>query len=242
MSRAQNHEFQEWWNKQRQSNHDLLLSDESSHLLAIDIHSPGPDRTVGKDRSRSARQLSWVYLLKFQQIAASLSSVTSSFLVLLRTANRRVTSPDSPADSSSSRLYRVIKAFLIVVLLLLCFELVAYFKGWHFSPPSVRSAELVELLYANWLHIRVNYLGPPLQSFANLCIVLFLIQSVDRIALVFGCFWIKFRRVKPKAVMEYPTTSSLNQDEEGNSTEDVNVEDYPMVLLQIPMCNEREVR
>ncbi|CAL8177884.1 unnamed protein product [Prunus armeniaca] len=241
MSRAQNHEFQEWWNKQRQSNHDLLLSNESSHLLAIDIHSPGPDRTVGKDRSRSARQLSWVYLLKFQQIAASLSSVTSSFLVLLRTANRRVTSPDSPADSSSSRLYRVIKAFLIVVLLLLCFELVAYFKGWHFSPPSVRSAEFVELLYANWLHVRVNYLAPPLQSFANLCIVLFLIQSVDRIALVFGCFWIKFRRVKPKAVMEYPTTSSSNQDEEGNSTEDVNVEDYPMVLLQIPMCNEREV-
>lgn len=42
--------------------------------------------------------------------------------------------------------------------------------------------------------------------------------------------------------MEYPTTSSSNQDEEGNSTEDVNVEDYPMVLLQIPMCNEREVR
>ncbi|KAM1031665.1 hypothetical protein ACFX2C_035422 [Malus domestica] len=243
MSRAQNHEFQEWWNKQRKSNHDLLLSsDESSHLLTVDVHSPGPDRTVGKDRSRSARQLSWVCLLKFQQIAASLTSLGNSFLVLLRTANRRVTSPDSPADSASSRLYRAIKVFLIVVLLLLCFELVAYFKGWHFSPPSVRSGELAELVYANWLHVRVNYLAPLLQSFTNVCIVLFLIQSVDRVVLVLGCFWMKFRRVKPKAVMEYKTTSSSssNNVEEGNA-ENVNLEDYPMVLLQIPMCNEREV-
>ncbi|KAK9944679.1 hypothetical protein M0R45_010239 [Rubus argutus] len=231
-----NHEFQEWWNKQRQTNHENS-DDSASHLLTVEISSPGADRTVGKDRSRSARQLSWVCLLKFQQIAASVASITNSFVGLIRTANRRIASPDSPADSASSRLYRVIKGFLIFVLLLLCIELVAYFKGWHFSPPSLRSAEVVGIVYANWLHVRVNYLAPPLQSFTNLCIVLFLIQSVDRVILVFGCFWIKFRRVKPKAAMEYKTTSS--NDEEEGSTE--NVEDYPMVLLQIPMCNEREV-
>lgn len=232
-----NHEFQEWWNKQRQTNHENS-DDSASHLLTVEISSPGADRTVGKDRSRSARQLSWVCLLKFQQIAASVASITNSFVGLIRTANRRIASPDSPADSASSRLYRVIKGFLIFVLLLLCIELAAYFKGWHFSPPSLRSAEVVGIVYANWLHVRVNYLAPPLQSFTNLCIVLFLIQSVDRVILVFGCFWIKFRRVKPKAAMEYKTTSS--NDEEEGSTE--NVEDYPMVLLQIPMCNEREVR
>lgn len=37
--------------------------------------------------------------------------------------------------------------------------------------------------------------------------------------------------------MEYKTTPS--SEEEGGTE---NVEDYPMVLLQIPMCNEREVR
>ena len=126
--------------------------------------------------------------------------------------------------------------FLVVVLVLLLFELVAYFKGWHFSPPSLSSAEvevlgLVELVYANWLKIRANYLAPPLQSLTNVCIVLFLIQSVDRIVLMLGCFWIKFRKLKPVAVMEF------SENSEGQ-----NVQDYPMVLVQIPMCNEREVR
>lgn len=242
-SRPPNYEFQEWWNKQRDTEQNLLLLDKSNDpsttFLSVEIRSPAADRPVEKQRARSARQLSWVCLLKFQQIAASLASLSNGFVSLVRTANRRIASPDSPADSASSRLYRVIKGFLIVVLLLLCFELVAYFKGWHFSPPSLGSAQmlgLVELVYANWLQIRANYLAPPLQTLTNVCIVLFLIQSVDRVVLMFGCFWIKFRRVKPKAVMEYKDTPSV--DEEGNG----DVEDYPMVLVQIPMCNEREVR
>ncbi|KAH7517614.1 hypothetical protein FEM48_Zijuj09G0083500 [Ziziphus jujuba var. spinosa] len=243
-SRPPNYEFQEWWNKQRDRDQDLLLLDKSDDpsstaFLSVEIRSPiAADRPVEKHRARSARQLSWVCLLKFQQIAASLASLSSGFVSLLRTANRRIASPDSPADSASSRLYRVIKGFLIVVLLLLCFELVAYFKGWHFSPPTLGSAQmlgLVELVYASWLQIRANYLAPPLQTLTNVCIVLFLIQSVDRVVLMLGCFWIKFRRIKPKAVMEYKDTPSV--DEEGNE----NVEDYPMVLVQIPMCNEREV-
>ncbi|KAF3435917.1 hypothetical protein FNV43_RR23009 [Rhamnella rubrinervis] len=240
-SRPPNYEFQEWWNKQRERDHDLLLDkpdDHNSTFLSVEIRTPPADRTVDKERARSARQLSWVCLLKFQQIAGSLASISNGAISLVRTANRRIASPDSPADSSSSRLYKAIKAFLIVVLLLLCFELVAYFKGWHFSPPSVGSAQmlgLAELVYANWLHIRANYLAPPLQTLTNVCIVLFLVQSVDRVVLMLGCFWIKFQRLKPKAAMEYKDTPSV--EEEGNE----NVEDYPMVLLQIPMCNEREV-
>lgn len=90
----------------------------------------------------------------------------------------------------------------------------------------------MEVLYAKWLDIRARYLAPPLQSLANVCIVLFLIQSVDRVILVLGCFWIKLRRIKPEPAMEYPVVA----DAEAGS-----VEDYPMVLVQIPMCNEREV-
>ncbi|KAG5252236.1 xyloglucan glycosyltransferase [Salix suchowensis] len=56
---------------------------------------------------------------------------------------------------------------------------------------------------------------------------LFLIQSVDRVVLMLGCFWIKFRKLRPVAAVEYDGSE--------------NVEDYPMVLVQIPMCNEREV-
>lgn len=247
MSRGPNYEFQEWWNKQRERNHDELSLEKpdnfsaSPPFLTVEIPKPGApgDRTADKDRvrTRSARQISWVWLLKFQQIAGSLASITNGVVYLIRTANRRIASRDSPADSASSRLYRVIKAILTIVLLLLVFELVAYFNGWHFSPPSVSSASaevlgMIGFLYANWLEIRANYLAPPLQILINMCIVLFLIQSVDRLVLMLGCFWIKFRRLKPVAAFEYSIS-----DENGAS-----LDDYPMVLVQIPMCNEREVR
>ncbi|KAK4366230.1 hypothetical protein RND71_014110 [Anisodus tanguticus] len=222
MSRQPNEEFQEWWNKQRANGTDDLFpsssSSDNSSFLTVEIRSP-----IEKERTRSARQLSWIYLLKFQQIANSIAFLTNSFISIVRTANRRIVTSNSAPHRSSSRLYRVIKVFLTVSVILLVFELVAYFRGWHFSPPTVESSNL----YANWLEIRANYLAPPLQSLTNMCIVLFLIQSVDRVVLVLGCFWIKFRRLKPLAEIDY--------------VESVNVEDYPMVLLQIPMCNEREV-
>lgn len=252
MSRAPNYEFQEWWNKQREKeNLDLFednnksdQSQSSSPFVSVDVNGGGgggggggsnnnrSDPSVKKERTRSARQLSWVCLLKFQQIAATVGFISNGLLYLVRTANRRVLSRDSSADSSSSRLYRVIRVFLIVVVGLLGFELVAYFKGWHFRPPSVGSADvlgLVAVFYARWIDIRANYLAPPLQSLTNMCIVLFIVQSVDRIILILGCFWIKFRRIRPVASVDY---------------DDGSVEstmDYPMVLVQIPMCNEREV-
>ncbi|XP_023513723.1 probable xyloglucan glycosyltransferase 6 [Cucurbita pepo subsp. pepo] len=244
MSRTPNFEFQEWWNKQREKEHDELRLEKSGNFptspafLSLEIRSSGSpgDRTADKDRARtrSARQISWVWLLKFQQIAGSLASITNGFVHLIRTANRRIASPDSPADSASSRLYKIIKVFLIVVLLLLVFELVAYFNGWHFKPPNVSSASaevlgMIGFVYASWLEIRANYLAPPLQSLINLCIVLFLFQSVDRLVLMMGCFWIKFWGLKPVAAFEYSDTDENAPD------------DYPMVLVQIPMCNEREV-
>ncbi|KAJ6874326.1 hypothetical protein NC651_032970 [Populus alba x Populus x berolinensis] len=177
-SRAQNYEFQDWWNKQR----EFLDKPENTAFLTVEIHSP----TVDKGHTRSARQLSWLWLLKFQQLATSLAWLTDGFIDLLRTANRRIAASktDSPSDSSiSSRLYRIIKYFLFLVIMLLCVELIAYLKGWHFSPPSVELAEAaVERAYA--------------------------------------------KKLRPAAAAEYVGRE--------------NVEDYPMVLVQIPMCNERE--
>ncbi|KAL3517851.1 hypothetical protein ACH5RR_020440 [Cinchona calisaya] len=253
MSRPPNYEFQEWWNKQRanvnNNNNETELfisapsisssssSSENPSFLTVEINTPkGADRTAEKERSRSARQLSWIYLLKFQQIANSLAFLTNGFISILRTANRRVAMASNQTSHRQSKLYRIIKAFLIVVVTLLVIELVAYYRGWHFSPPTVDAAEvvdLVEYLYAKWLEIRVNYLAPPLQGLTNVCIVLFMVQSVDRVILVLGCAWIRFRGLKPVAQMEYSS--------EEIESASANLEDYPMVLVQIPMCNEREV-
>ncbi|XP_076888133.1 putative xyloglucan glycosyltransferase 6 [Bidens hawaiensis] len=230
MSRQQqqHYEFQQWWNKQREiHNSDLLFNDQPPNFLAVEVHATNHDP---RERTRSARQIKHVWLLKLIQIASSLAYVTNGLVSVVKTANRRIKSDTSTSLTYrvETRFYRVIKAFLVIVILLLVFELLAYFRGWHFSPPDVgRAADLVEYVYAHWLEIRVNYLAPPLQSLTNVCIVLFLVQSVDRLLLVLGCFWIKFRRIKPVAAFEYSSSSDL--------------EDYPMVLVQIPMCNEREV-
>lgn len=141
--------------------------------------------------------------------------------------------PEAPTSWSEYRLYRLIKLFLGLVILLLLLELLAYYKGWHFSPPSLASSDVLDLVgfvYANWLYVRANYLAPPLQFLTNACIVLFLIQSVDRIVLMLGCFWIKFRKIKSVPLMEFDEDVESGSDKE-----------YPMVLVQIPMCNEREV-
>ncbi|XAR60922.1 Xyloglucan 6-xylosyltransferase [Bertholletia excelsa] len=179
VSRPPNYEFQEWWNEHRENHHGLHLDkSEKSRWITVDIQSATPDSEIENKRTRSVRLISWVCLLRFYQIA-------NGFVSVLRTANSRLAYAGH--RRRRSRLYRVIKAFLTFVVVLLVLELVAYLKGWHF-------------------------------------------RSVDRVLLVLGCLWIKIRRLKPVAAVEYSTNS-------GN----ISVEDYPMVLVQIPMCNEREV-
>ncbi|CAA6667931.1 unnamed protein product [Spirodela intermedia] len=99
-------------------------------------------------------------------------------------------------------------------------------------PTHAEAVEALEMLYAHWLYVRANYLAPPVQVLANVCIVMFMVQSVDRLVLVLGCFWIKFRRLRPVAAVGFGGEADA---------ENGGVDEYPMVLLQIPMCNEREV-
>ncbi|KAL9271379.1 putative xyloglucan glycosyltransferase 6 [Drosera capensis] len=242
MSRPPNPEFQEWWNKQRDKSSISPDSDTdttgAAAFFAVEISDSSA--AADKDRRprvRSARQLSFLYLLRFNQIFHIFAHLVTGLVSVVRTANRRIV--NSPSfRRSESRFYKLIKFFLFVVVVLLAFELVAYFKGWHFAPPSLHKAEvlgMVELVYASWLRLRADYLAPPLQSLANMCIVLFLVQSVDRAVLMLGCIWIKVRGIKPVAAMKYGVKDA------GEDEESLDVEEYPMVLVQIPMCNEREV-
>ncbi|KAH9742016.1 Xyloglucan glycosyltransferase 4 [Citrus sinensis] len=78
-----------------------------------------------------------------------------------------------------------------------------------------------------WLSFRVDYVAPLVITLSNFCVVLFLIQSLDRFILCVGCFWIKYKNLKPKI-------DGAAYDVEDSAS-------FPMVLVQIPMCNEREV-
>lgn len=62
---------------------------------------------------------------------------------------------------------------------------------------------------------------------SEFCVVLFMIQSLDRFILGLGCFWIKLKNIKPKIY--------------GEAYDIEDASSFPMVLVQIPMCDEREV-
>ncbi|KAJ3685429.1 hypothetical protein LUZ61_014593 [Rhynchospora tenuis] len=189
---------------------------------------------------KNAKQITWVLLLRAHRAAGCLASLASGSVGLISAARRRVSA--GRADSSRHhRLYTFIKFSLFLSITLLCFELYAYFKQYHLTIPDYTMAipsfrvnvnDLFGSIYTGWMRIRAEYIAPPLQLLSDVCVVLFLIQSADRLILCLGCFWIKLRRVKPVPKAGYG--SKEDSDPEAG-------EHFPMVLVQIPMCNEREV-
>jgi hypothetical protein len=190
---------------------------------------------------KNAKQITWVLLLRAHRAAGCLASLASGSMGLISAARRRVSA--GRADSSRHhRLYTFIKFSLFLSITLLCFELYAYFKQYHLTIPDYTMAipsikfnvnDFFGSFYTGWTRIRAEYIAPPLQFLSDACVVLFLIQSADRLILCLGCFWIKLRGVKP--VPKGAFGSKEGSDLEAG-------EHFPMVLVQIPMCNEREVR
>ncbi|XAR51825.1 Xyloglucan 6-xylosyltransferase [Bertholletia excelsa] len=126
------------------------------------------------------------------------------------------------------RLYRFLRVLLVISVLALAVEVVAHLKQWNLNlinPWEVQG--LVQWSYLAWLTFRGDFMAPFVIKLSNFCVVLFMIQSVDRLLLCIGCFWIKYKKLKPVI------------KEEANDVEDPS--NFPMVLVQIPMCNEREV-
>uniref|UniRef100_A0A453LVR8 Glycosyltransferase 2-like domain-containing protein n=1 Tax=Aegilops tauschii subsp. strangulata TaxID=200361 RepID=A0A453LVR8_AEGTS len=80
------------------------------------------------------------------------------------------------------------------------------------------------------MRLRAAYLAPLLQFLTDACVVLFLIQSADRLIQCLGSFYITVKRIKPR--LKSPALPDAEDPDAGY---------YPMVLVQIPMCNEKEV-
>lgn len=256
----------DWWTKDKSHRGTpVVVKMENPNWSMVELEGPSeddfllgasPNRARDKDRGKNAKQLTWVLLLKAHKAAGCLTSIASTMFSLAAAVRRRVASGRTDSDANDaetetvdtrehenptikSRFYSCIKVFLWLSVVLLGFEIAAYFKGWHFSTPHLQLQDLLatplgvkgifDLLYTRWVLIRVEYLAPPLQFLANACIVLFLIQSVDRLVLCLGCFWIKFKKIKP---MPKQGASDLESNSKGF---------FPMVLVQIPMCNEKEV-
>ncbi|XP_054798843.1 probable xyloglucan glycosyltransferase 12 [Prosopis cineraria] len=253
-----------WWGKEGHRGTPVVVKMENPNWSMVELAGPSEDdflisdhlgRARDKGRGKNAKQLTWVLLLKAHRAAGCLTSIAPALFGLASAVKRRVASGRTDVDADhddeigvgrekenptvKSRFYSCIKVFLWLSVLLLLFEVTAYFKGWHFGAPHLQLdyawltsfgvKDVFDWLYSRWVLIRVEYIAPPLQFLANACIVLFLIQSLDRLILCLGCFWIRFKKIKP---VPKEVAVDLESGEKGF---------FPLVLVQIPMCNEREV-
>ncbi|KAK8553633.1 hypothetical protein V6N13_062430 [Hibiscus sabdariffa] len=217
---------------------------EKPNYSVVEIEDPDAAfMPMEKTREKNAKQVTWVLLLKAHRAVGCVAWIATLFWRLLGTINKRLVfrqdvSMATEKLGKGKLLLAVIKGFLATSLTILAFEIVAYFMGWHyFQNPSLhipRTSDiqgLLHLVYVTWLSIRADYIAPPVQALSKFCVALFLIQSADRMILSLGCFWIKYNKIKPRIEGD-PFKSD---DVQGSGYV------YPMVLVQIPMCNEREV-
>ncbi|KAG0613781.1 hypothetical protein M758_6G129900 [Ceratodon purpureus] len=94
------------------------------------------------------------------------------------------------------------------------------------------TGQLANQLIQLWLSVRAPVVAPLLQFAINVCLVMVTMLFVERIFMCGVMVFVKLLRRTPESVYKFePIRDDL---EFGNSA-------YPMVLVQIPMYNEREV-
>ncbi|KAK7849669.1 probable xyloglucan glycosyltransferase 5 [Quercus suber] len=237
-------DFSNWWAKDTRKGNPVVVTMENPNFSVVEID--GPDsafRPVEKSRGKNAKQVTWVLLLKANRAVGCVAWLATVLWALLgaikkRLIHRQGVTLASEKLGKGKLLFRVIRVFLVTALAILAFEVVAYLQGWHyFNNPSLhipKTSDLegvLHMVYVAWLTFRADYIAPLIQALSKFCVLLFLIQSADRMVLCLGCLWIKYKKIKPRIVGD-PFKSD---DLEGSGY------DYPMVLVQIPMCNEKEV-
>lgn len=235
----------EWWARETAKGAPVIVKMENPSFSIVEID--GADaafKPVEKSRLRNAKQVRWILLLKANRVVGCVAWLAAVLWKLLgamkkRLIQRRGVVAASEKLGKGKLMLKIIKLFLVASLATLAFELVAHFNGWHYlDSPSLyiipRTSDIHGLfhsIYVAWLELRSQYIAPFLHSLSLLCVALFVIQSLDRLILCLGCLYINLKKIKP-TVDGDPFRAD---DPEGASHA------YPMVLVQIPMCNEREV-
>nr|XP_024361018.1 probable xyloglucan glycosyltransferase 5 isoform X2 [Physcomitrium patens] len=234
----QKFDFVDWWSKEVRRGTPVVVKMENPNYSMLEIESPKSSFEDQKDKEKNAKQLTWVLLLKAHRAAGCVAWVWSGVMILLAAIKKRLILGQGLAQQDKphkGKLFKAITGFLVFAVMMLCVEVAAHALSWHFSTPhwpsSFRIQDLPHVVYVGWMYFRASYIAPTLQKLTDFCIWLFLIQSVDRIVLFLGCVYIRWKGLKP-----VPINPSLESDDAENPDSG-----HPMVLVQIPMCNEREV-
>ncbi|XP_042022379.1 xyloglucan glycosyltransferase 4-like [Salvia splendens] len=210
----------------------VVTLEKAENISLIEVNDPSGGRSKFQEKQRSAspKQFTWLLLLKAHRAAACIPWLATSLFTVFGLVKKRIASSDQNEEDPryKGRLYVFIKVFLAVSLIALVVEVFAYYNEWDLSAVNPWEVpNLVQWCYMSWLSFRVEYVAPMIVTLSKFCIVLFMIQSADRLVQCLGCFWVKLTRMKP--VVE----GEPFDIEDGSS--------FPMVLVQIPMCNEKEV-
>ncbi|KAJ0051425.1 hypothetical protein Pint_02649 [Pistacia integerrima] len=209
----------------------VVTMEKPSNFSLVELNGSDSSLFPEKQKGVSPKQFTWFLFLKAHRVFSSLSWLAMAVQTMFVSAKKRIALSEVSEEEPKyrGRLYRFIKAFLVLSIVALVIEVVAHFKKWNLNlmqPWEVQG--LVQWSYMAWLSFRVDYIAPLVITLSKFCTVLFLIQSLDRLVLCLGCFWIRYKNLKPKIEAE------AHDIEDSSSF-------FPMVLVQIPMCNEREV-
>ncbi|KAB8104197.1 hypothetical protein EE612_036917 [Oryza sativa] len=218
----------------------VVVKMDNPNWSISEIDADGGEFLAGgrrRGRGKNAKQITWVLLLKAHRAAGCLAWLASAAVALGAAARRRVAAgrtddADAETPAPRSRLYAFIRASLLLSVFLLAVELAAHANGRG----RVLAAS-VDSFHSSWVRFRAAYVAPPLQLLADACVVLFLVQSADRLVQCLGCLYIHLNRIKPKPISSPAAAAAALPDLEDPDAGDY----YPMVLVQIPMCNEKEV-
>ncbi|KAL4375205.1 hypothetical protein HN51_009104 [Arachis hypogaea] len=199
-----------------------------NEFTLLKIHDSDSAKFLEKQKASTPKQLTWFLLLKLHRVLTLLSWLTNGFKSSFGLIKKRVSLPDDEGPKHRGRLYRFLRVFLALSIAGLAIEIIAHYNNWTLRVIQPWEVDgFLEWSYVAWISFREDYVAPLVLLMSKFCIVLFMIQSLDRLVLCLGCFWIKYKKIKPTF------------DEDAYDIEDPS--SFPMVLVQIPMCNEREV-
>lgn len=149
---APNFEFVHWWRKENRRGNSVVLKMENPNYSMVELQIPEDGNfQVGKGRGKNVKQFSWALFLKAHKAAGCVSWLAIGIWTVLAAVRKRLTQDTDVRDNFShkSRLYRIIKGFLVFSVLMLGLETVAYSQGWHFASslhlPSSMSIENLHL-------------------------------------------------------------------------------------------------
>nr|GEX89972.1 xyloglucan glycosyltransferase 4-like [Tanacetum cinerariifolium] len=217
----------------------VVTINKSSNISLVEVNESS-EFLEKKQKTASTKQFSWMLLLKALNFLKIFPWIAMGFSKTFVSVKKRIALSDNGVKDEvqykERLIYKFIRLFLLVSIIGLFVEFVAYFQKWdlnldldfiHEFDPKQEVMGLFQWAYLSWVSFRADYIAPSIMMLSQFCVVLFMIQSLDRFVLGMGCFWIKLKGIKPQI--------------EGDGYDIEDDTSFPMVLVQIPMCDEREV-